>query len=179
MRTFEDLLKEVEASGEGQTKTASSQDDSTLELLQNLSNKMEKNASQERVMKYAHAAGNEFAKGAASKFAEAAEAFVGIVNTDEFAEKVANVILEKLAVETSTKTIHSDSEPAPKEDPRTAVEKDQKEQNLAQPNKVEAKKQALIDVEVLENGSASGSGGLLSEKKAALEALRELLDGEL
>ena len=177
MRTFEDLIKEVESNDAALTKEASEKDN-TLELLQGLSEKMEKNASQERIMKHAQAAGSEFAKSAALKFAEAAQEFVNVVSTDEFAEKVANLILEKLAVDTSDKTIHSDSEPTPKEDPRTAVEKDQKQQNLAQPHKVEKAKQDKIDAEVVEGASATGSGDLLSEKKAALDALMELLQDE-
>lgn len=174
MRTFEDLLKDVE--DVDAVEKVASDNNGTMEMLQQLKTSMEKSASQERVMKYASAAGDQFAKSAASKFAEAAESFVNVVNTDQFAEKVANLILEKLAVETSTDTIHSLTDPVEKKDPRDAVEKQQLNQDLSQPNKIEAKKQNLIDKEVLEGAVGAGEGTLLNEKKAAFEALKELLE---
>jgi hypothetical protein len=179
MNTWENLLSEVEK--EDSVEKVASEKTETLEMLETLKSSMEKNASQERVMKYASAAGAQFAKSAADKFAEAAETFVDIVSTDEFAEKVATLILEKLAVETSTETIHSTSESVKEEDPRTAIEKQQMNQDLAQPNKVEAKKQELIDKELQVDAVTQGEGTLLKEKKAsvdALSALRELLSSE-
>lgn len=175
--TFDDLMKEVEKK-ETLTKEASAGAgaNNVETLLRGLTSRMEKNASQERTMKYAHDAGNEFAKGAAEKFAAAAQTFVDIVDTEEFAEKIANLVIEKLAIETSGQTIHSLSEGVPEEDPRDATEKDQLGQNLAEPNKMEAKKQQKIDARVVEGADAEGQGKLLAEKKAARDVLSELLE---
>lgn len=167
--TIQSLLADLRKEEQVVEKTASAKvaGDGMVELIDGLKKRMVEDVSTERLVKNASLAGEKFA-------AEAVKKFKDTLNTDAFAdkvaEKVASIILEKLAIETSNETITQYSEPVALTNAMESVEDESKKKDPKhQANEV--KKQELVNRETIVGADAEGA-------KTASEdsVLRQLLD---
>lgn len=169
--TIQSLLADLRKEEQVVEKTASAKvaGDGMVELIDGLKKRMVEDVSTERLVKNASLAGEKFA-------AEAVKKFKDVLNTEDFANKVAtkvaSLILAKLAVESSTEVVHSTTEPVPLANAMDSVEA---ESEKVPPGaaKTEAKKQDLINRETIVGAAAEGAK--TAEESSVLKQLLEAL----
>lgn len=150
---LENLRKEESAVAEKTAAVKTAGDGGMVELIDGLRKRMVEDVSTERLVKNASLAGEKFAEEAVKKFKDT-------LNTEAFAtkvaEKVASLILEKLAVETSEATVTTYSEPVALTNAMTSVEEESKKKDPKH-QAADAKKDELVNRETIVGADAEGA----------------------